>query len=328
MNTLPFQAAHQLEQCHQQNPWLVEGLWTQQAVGIIGGEPKCCKTFMALSLAVAVASGRPCLGRFQVHSQGGVLLFAAEDALFNVRKRLEGLCQASDVNLHELDIKVITSNVLRLDLPEDQERLRQTVAKLQPKLLILDPFVRLHRIDENSSGEVAPILAYLRELQRTYHVAIGLVHHAKKGAGKSRAGQALRGSSEFHAWGDSNLYLRKSRNEQIALTIEHRSEASQTDIPLELKIEGASLSLEITDKSQNIQDLEKPATDRIEQIIAESDHPLDFKTLRQKIGVRTATAYAAINELIDQGRVRKTVHGYQSSRLNPCLSAATATHQP
>jgi hypothetical protein len=24
-----------------------------------------------------------------------------------------------------------------------------------------------------------------------------------------RAGQALRGSSEFHAWGDSNLYLRR-----------------------------------------------------------------------------------------------------------------------
>ena len=35
--------------------------------------------------------------------------------------------------------------------------------------------------------------------------------HAKKGAGHVRAGQALRGSSEFHAWGDSNLYLRRNR---------------------------------------------------------------------------------------------------------------------
>lgn len=32
------------------------------------------------------------------------------------------------------------------------------------------------------------------------------LHHAKKGAGRVRAGQALRGSSEFHAWGNSNLY--------------------------------------------------------------------------------------------------------------------------
>jgi hypothetical protein len=32
-----------------------------------------------------------------------------------------------------------------------------------------------------------------------------VVHHARKSAGRMRAGQALRGSSEFHAWGDSNL---------------------------------------------------------------------------------------------------------------------------
>jgi RecA-family ATPase len=66
--------------------------------------------------------------------------------------------------------------------------------------------VRLHRIDENVSGDVAPLLAFLRELQRRHAIAVVLVHHAKKGAGTMRAGQALRGSSEFHAWGDSNLY--------------------------------------------------------------------------------------------------------------------------
>jgi hypothetical protein len=49
---------------------------------------------------------------------------------------------------------------------------------------------------------------YLRELQRRHDVAVLVVHHAKKGGGV-RAGQALRGSSEFHAWGDSNLYLRR-----------------------------------------------------------------------------------------------------------------------
>ena len=32
-----------------------------EAVGILGGEPKCCKSFLALDLAVSVASGAPCL---------------------------------------------------------------------------------------------------------------------------------------------------------------------------------------------------------------------------------------------------------------------------
>jgi len=85
--------------------------------------------------------------------------------------------------------------------------------------------VRLHRIDENASGEVAPLLAYLRTLQRQHHLAVLVVHHARKSAGRMRAGQALRGSSEFHAWGDSNLYLRRSGGE-LTLTVEHRAAPS------------------------------------------------------------------------------------------------------
>ena len=158
---------------------------------------------MLLDLAVAVAAGIPCLRRFAVPRAGRVLLYAAEDALHIVRRRLEGICATTGLSLADLDIQVITAPSVRLDLDADRRSLQETVARLQPRLLILDPFVRLHRIDENASGEVAPLLAYLRELQRRHAVAVLVVHHAKKGAGGARAGQALRGSSEFHAWGDS-----------------------------------------------------------------------------------------------------------------------------
>jgi hypothetical protein len=101
-----------------------------------------------------------------VPRRGRVLLYAAEDALHIVRRRFDGICDAAGVALADLDIQVITAPALRLDLDADRNNLADTVARLQPRLLILDPFVRLHRIDENASGEVAPLLAYLRELQR------------------------------------------------------------------------------------------------------------------------------------------------------------------
>jgi AAA domain len=90
----------------------------------------------------------------------GVLLFAAEDALHIVRRRLEGISAPANVALASLDIQVITAPTVRLDLNADRRNLAETVASLQPRLLVLDPFVRLHRIDENASGEVAPLLAY------------------------------------------------------------------------------------------------------------------------------------------------------------------------
>ena len=202
------------------------GCGSDEAVGIIGGEPKCGKSFLALDLAVAVAAGIPCLRRFAVSRPGRVLLYPAEDALHIVRRRLEGICAAAGISLAALDVQVITAPSLRLDLEADRACLDETVARLRPRLLVLDPFVRLHRIDENVSGEVAPVLAFLRELQRRHAIAVVLVHHARKGAGAIRAGQALRGSSEFHAWGDSNLYLRRDSDDRIVLTVEHRAAAA------------------------------------------------------------------------------------------------------
>jgi hypothetical protein len=35
----------------------------------------------------------------------------------------------------------------------------------------------------------------------------------------------VRGSSAFHAWGDSNLYLRRDSYDHIVLTVEHRAAA-------------------------------------------------------------------------------------------------------
>jgi RecA-family ATPase len=235
---LPVEPAYRLADRAEEQRWLVTGLWSEQAVGIIGGEPKCCKSFLALDLAVAVAAGVPCLRRFAVPRAGRVLLYAAEDAPHIVRRRLDGICVAAGLSLADLDVQVITAPIVRLDLETDRRSLDQTVAKLQPRLLVLDPFVRLHRIDENASGEVAPLLAFLRELQRRHGIAVVVVHHAKKGAGRIRAGQALRGSSEFHAWGDSNLYLRRNGGPReggdLTLTVEHRAAAAMPAVTLEL----------------------------------------------------------------------------------------------
>lgn len=312
MSPLPVQIAHQLEIAPATESWLIEALWSEQAVGIIGGEPKCCKSFLALDMAVSVASGTPCLRRYPPARTGRVLLFAAEDALHVVRRRLDGICRIAQISLEELDIQVITAPILRLDTSTDQKRLAETVAELKPTVLLLDPFVRLHRIDENASQEVAPILGYLRELQRQYQLAVVLVHHARKGAHKLRPGQALRGSSEFHAWGDSNLYLRRGPGNQLALTIEHRAAASEANIPLALNGLDDQLALEVLE-TPGLPEPPGPAsaTEKLLGTLKKAGKPLPFSDLRKACKIRTQRLCTALNELTLQGHIRKTEHGYQ-----------------
>jgi RecA-family ATPase len=314
MSLLPVEPAYRLADRAEDQRWLVTSLWSEQAVGIVGGEPKCCKSFLALDLAVAVAAGIPCLRRFAVPRAGRVLLYAAEDALHIVRRRLEGICAAVGVSLADLDIQVITAPSVRLDLDADRRALAETVASLQPRLLILDPFVRLHRIDENASGEVAPLLAFLRELQRRHAVAVLVVHHAKKGAGRARAGQALRGSSEFHAWGDSNLYLRRNggprEGSDLTLTVEHRAAAAMPTVTLELAQRANALALEVIERRTPQTPAPSSVDERITAALTNVDRPLPFSELRARCRVRTATLYERLAALTATGRLGRSDQGY------------------
>ena len=308
MSLLPVEPAHRLAARAAEQRWLVTALWSEQAVGVIGGEPKCCKSFLALDLAVSVAAGTPCLRRFPVPRPGRVLLYAAEDALHIVRQRLEGICSAAGLALVDLDVQVITAPTVRLDLDVDRKALDATIAKLAPRLLVLDPFVRLHRIDENASGEVAPLLAYLRQLQRHHGVAVIVVHHAKKGAARARAGQALRGSSEFHAWGDSNLYLRRE-GDALTLTVEHRAAPSQKPMRVELVQSGEALALQLTTDREPAPTRPSSLDERITSALADTASPIPFGELRSKCRVRATTLYERLSALAASGRIVKDGNG-------------------
>jgi hypothetical protein len=310
VNTLPVQQASQLSTAGPQTQWLVEGLWSDQAVGILGGEPKCCKSFLALDVAVSVASGAACLRRFPVRRRGKVLLFPAEDSLAIVRQRLEGIASAAHVCFQSLPVEVITAPSLRLDTPADRQRLSNTVQNLQPILLILDPLIRLHRLEENDATQIATLLSYLRELQRQFQLAVLLVHHARKDSNSSRPGQALRGSSELHGWGDSNLYMRR-KGSQLTLSTEHRAAPSQDHIPLHLTQAGDAVSLSVLENPINEPPSEPTPVERVRQTLASLQEPVPVQQLRKLCGIRTAAVCSALGELSQRGEVSRDSRGYQ-----------------
>jgi RecA-family ATPase len=286
--------------------WMIENLWLDNGVGIIGGEPKSYKTFAAMSLAVSVASGKSCFGHYEVRKKGPVLLFAAEDSLAMVKDRIMGITKAMDVDFESLNLHVITTPKLRIDSEIDRKKMETLLQDLKPVLLVLDPFVRLHRIDENSSGEVAGLLSWLRDLQRQYSLNIVVVHHARKRAGNERPGQSLRGSSELHAWGDSNFYLRRlSEDDYVELTIEHRAAASQGDIQLKLQTNDQRAFLTY-ESGASIPKTPATPQERIMTALRSIGVQASGEQLRSTSGMKTTTFWQTLNDLVKNKDVCKT----------------------
>ena len=308
MNGFPTRAPIELEDRPRQQQWLIEELWGRQAVGIVGGEPKCGKSFLALDLAVAVAAGVPCLRHFAANEPGPVLLFAAEDAGHIVRARLQSIALAAGTRFETLEIAVIDVPTLRLDDRADRQRLVETVERIRPRLVVLDPLVRLHRVDENTVTQVGPILGYLRDIQRRYETAVLLVHHARK-SGATRPGQALRGSSDLHAWGDSNLYL-KRRDRQILMTVEHRAAPGLNDMEIELADHGKGPALRL--RTVETADAEAPhgtPERRILQALADTEAPLSQRQIRERAATRPATVAETLKRLVREGQVERAPAG-------------------
>jgi len=302
----------------KEDEWLIEDLWGQSAVGILGGHPKTMKTWLGLEMAVSVASDTPCLDRFPVVAPGPALIFLAEDALGQVRERIEGLCRDRGRRLETLDLLVITEPVLRLDDLVCRERLENTIVRHQPRLLLLDPLVRLHGLDENSSHDISRLLGHLRELERRHAVSIVLVHHASKRR-HAHPGQSLRGSSDLHAWTDSTAILTR-RDEHVILTLEHRFAAAPD--PLVLGLVGDAdgdhaPALRILDGNAVVA---RPRTDpnalvaQVLDTVRTAQRPLRRGEIRERVRVNNHRLGEVLRQLEGTGRLARHREGWAAVR--------------
>lgn len=311
---LPVVHASALEAETEQKPWLIEQLWTSEAVGILGGPPKLLKTWLALEMAVSVASQSPCLGTFPVHASGPVLLFAAEDSQSKIRKRLVSLARNHGFDLEQINLHVITVDILRLDRMTDQERLTATVMLYKPVLLVLDPLVRMHGLDENASGQMAALLGYFRALQRKTGTAIAIVHHSRKNISSSAgAGYSLRGSGDLYAWVDSFICVQR-RRDRILLLAEHRCAPGFGPVPIELTPsldpdQTPCLRLAcVTDDETS--EHNPPLPNLILDLLAHADAPLTTESMRSSLHVRKQRVVDALRRLCEDGVIMRDGNGY------------------
>jgi RecA-family ATPase len=300
--------------------WLVEELWCTNSVGVIGGAPKCAKTWLSLDMALSVATGTSCLGKYAVPEPGPVLVYLAEDALVAVRERIEGMAWHRGLDLDRVEVHVITAPVLRLDQERDRMRLWETTRRLRPRLLVLDPLVRLHGIDENRAGDVAELLAYFRSLQRELGLSVVLVHHTRKNAADGvAAGQGLRGSGDIHAFGDSNLYLQRAKDHLI-LSSEHRAARASAPVYLELvavDVRTAHLVV-IADfgelsRAERPNEMDRGLHERLLALLAGGE-VLTRTSLRESLGVKNERLGEVLESLERAGQISHTPKGWQRCR--------------
>lgn len=144
--------------------WLVKDVWPLGAYGVSGGAKKTLKTYNLLALVIAVASGRPFLGKFVVPEPRPVLMYLAEGGRTSTMRRLQQIAQWMDVDLASLPI-TMSFDSAPIGSAELTTALRRDCAMDRPGLVVLDALYAFHAADI----EVSNLYArgqMLREIER------------------------------------------------------------------------------------------------------------------------------------------------------------------
>jgi len=176
-------------------PALIDGRLPCQALAVIYGQPEMGKSFVMVSLACSVATGRPWLGA-RVLRRGPVVYDMGEGAShFGLRlaawKRFQGFDLASVIGVHPIP------EVVQLRDPAHVEAFIRDIEPLHPVLVIIDTLARASEgVNENDAGEMGLVIGGADRIRRRLGCAVTLIHHTTKSGETERGSGALRGAAD------------------------------------------------------------------------------------------------------------------------------------
>lgn len=204
-----------------------------QTVGALVSAGGGGKSFLALQVAIQIATGSDCLDWKIALPQGKVLYLASEDPESALKRRVHALGEFVPVEAR----KSLAENLV-LQVPEG---LHDQVDLLSPstehklaeiasgyRLVILDTLRRFHSGNENDAGDMARLVSSLEALAFTAKTTVLFLHHTSKSSAMNATAdeqQASRGSSvlvDNIRWQSYLVTMTEKEAKQIGIHSEDR----------------------------------------------------------------------------------------------------------
>lgn len=167
-----------LDQEYSADPILGDDLLDVEGLMEIVGPTEVGKSYLALQLAMDLASGKSFLGRITVTRPFKVLLVQAEIGRQRFRGRVAKLWTNYPAEF-SANLRTITAAHLKLDTPEGRLQMEREIMEHEIEVLIIDPLKCFHDKEENSNTGMDKVFSIFRRL-RSNGLAIVFTHHDRK----------------------------------------------------------------------------------------------------------------------------------------------------
>ncbi|CAB5212549.1 Archaeal primase DnaG/twinkle, TOPRIM domain [uncultured Caudovirales phage] len=188
--------------------WLIQDVLPKKAFAALYGPPGSYKSFVALDIAEAVATGRSWMGR-EVQAAGAVLYICGE-GFGGIGARIKA-CKLHNKTQAGAEIYVIRAAINMRSSAEDFDLLVASIKDLMEKTGVQFELVQIDTLarafgggNENNSEDMGAFIHNAGRIQRMLNCAMMVLHHSGKDATKG-----LRGHSSLLGAVDTQLELLK-----------------------------------------------------------------------------------------------------------------------
>jgi hypothetical protein len=188
--------------------WLLGNTFCRRFISGLQAAGGTGKTALRILQALALATGHPLTGE-HVFQRCRVLVVSLEDDKDELRRRVRAAMKHHGVS-HEdvrgwlflatptdLGLKLATLDDGKIVMGELGNKLRKTIQRWHIDVVILDPFVKTHDVEENSNGHIDFVARILTNIAIDCDCAVDVLHHVSKGAADPGNADRGRGASAF-----------------------------------------------------------------------------------------------------------------------------------
>jgi hypothetical protein len=270
--------------------WLVRGYLEADSLALLFGDPGCGKSFVAVDLACAVATGTDWHGN---RTKTGAVFYIAGEGHNGLARRFKAWEVARATDLSSAPIYV-SHRAASLNDPSSAEAVSQAVDELaaasgqSPRLIVVDTLARnFGGADENSTADmnafVTNLDAYLKD---RFHACVLVVHHTGH-ADKTRA----RGAMALKGALDAEYQLTRDQASGVITLSTTKMKDAEPPKPVSFQLRGVELPF-IDDDGQRVFGAAPSQTEYVAPAVRGNAGS----------GERQAQAIQALSQLIEEQR--------------------------
>lgn len=283
--------------------WLIEDIVPENALVGLYAPPESLKSFLALDIAMCIATGTP----FHGHEiQPGYVVYISAEGGAGMGKRVAAWMLDHDMDIldRRLDniafiTETVNVNADSVEMAYLLQRLEEEVQR-EPVLVVIDTLARCFVGNENEQEDMGQFVAGVDVLRKRFGCSVLVVHHTRLDGERERGNTAFRGAA------DTMIAMNRTDDVVEVKCAKQKDAEHFADFALEKLVIPEADSCVLTDI-----DLQGRLVERAEGLLQVlRDHgPMRFEDWRVRADLTVSEMMKRFPRLREAKRIRKTADG-------------------